>query len=175
MSSRASLAFIMTKTRFVFSTFLLFVSMWWGWTVLVDFFIIRTVFANIDSFFQAGNIGIAVFSKLNNLEVIVSTILVALLSFQMTKNKKILPMLIMSLIAWAVVMTYFTYLTPKIVELTDLWKQTDLMGISAVAGIPDIQQEHQFFHRLYIGLDSFKLLILSDMILFGIWKDEQWA
>ena len=149
--------------------------MWWGWTVLVDFFIIRTVFANLDSFFQAGNIGIAVFSKLNNLEVIVSTILVALLSFQMTKNKKILPMLIMSLIAWAVVMTYFTYLTPKIVELTDLWKQTDLMGISAVAGIPDIQQEHQFFHRLYIGLDSFKLLILSAMILFGIWKDEQWA
>ena len=148
--------------------------MWWGWTVLVDFFIIRTVFANIDNFFQAGNLGIAVFSKLNNLEVIVSSALVGVLSFQMTKNKKILPLLIMSVVAWIVAMTYFTYLTPKIIELTELWKKTDLMGLTAVAGIADVQQEHQFFHRLYIGIDTFKLVLLTVMIFFGAFKEEQW-
>lgn len=148
--------------------------MWWGWTVLVDFFIIRTVFANIDNFFQAGNLGIAVFSKLNNLEVIVSSALVGVLSFQMTKNKKILPLLMMSVVAWIVAMTYFTYLTPKIIELTELWKKTDLMGITAVAGIPDVQQEHQFFHKLYIGIDTFKLVLLTVMMFIGAFKEEQW-
>jgi len=165
----------MTKNRFVFSTFLLIVSMWWGWTVLVDMFIIRTVFATIDNFFQAGDLGIAVFSKLNNLEVIVSTALVAVLSFQFTKNKKVLPLLVMSIVAWIVAMTYFAYLTPKLVELTELWKKTDLMGLAGAAGIPDIQQEHQFYHRLYIGMDSFKLVLLTVMILYGSFKQDKWT
>ena len=165
----------MTNNRIVFSTFLLIVSMWWGWTVLVDMFIIRTVFATIDNFFQAGDLGIAVFSKLNNLEVIVSTALVALLSFQFTKNKRVLPLLVMSVIAWIIAMTYFAYLTPKLVYLTDLWKKTDLMGITAVAGIPDIQQEHQFYHKLYIGIDGFKLLLLTVMIFYGTFKQDKWT
>lgn len=164
----------MTKNRFVFSTFLLIVSMWWGWTVLVDFFIIRTVFANIDNFFQAGDLGIAVFSKLNNLEVIVSSALVGVLSYQITKNKKVLPLLMMSVVAWIIAMTYFAYLTPKLVYLTDLWKNSDLMGTVGASGISDIQQEHQFYHRLYIGIDTFKLLLLSVMILFGSFKQEKW-
>lgn len=164
----------MTKNRFVFSTFLLIVSMWWGWTVLVDFFVIRTVFANIDNFFQAGNLGITVFSKLNNLEVIVSSALVGVLSFQMTKNKKVLPLLMMSIVAWIIAMTYFAYLTPKIAYLTDLWAQSDATGSVAAGSIPDIQQEHQFYHRLYIGIDTFKLLLLSVMILFGSFKQEKW-
>lgn len=165
----------MTKNRFVFSTFLLIVSMWWGWTLLVDMFIIRTVFATIDNFFQAGDLGIAVFSKLNNLEVIVSTALVAVLSYQFTKNKKVIPLLIMSVVAWIVAMTYFAFLTPKLVYLTDLWKKTDLMGLTGVAGIPDIQQEHQFYHHLYIGVDSFKLVLLSVMILYGSFKQDKWT
>jgi len=149
--------------------------MWWGWTVLVDFFVIRTVFATIDSFFQAGDLGIAVFSKLNNLEVIVSTALVAILSFQFTKNKKVLPLLMMSVLGWIVAMTYFAYLTPKLLALTELWKKTDLMGITGVAGIPDIQQEHQYFHRLYIGIDTFKLVLLTVMILYGSFKQDNWT
>lgn len=165
----------MTKNRFVFSTFLLIVSMWWGWTFLVDMFVIRTVFATIDNFFQAGDLGIAVFLKLNNLEVIVSTALVAVLSFQFTKNKKVLPLLVMSVVAWIIAMTYFSYLTPKLVTLTELWKKTDLMGAAGVAGIPDIQQEHQYFHRLYIGMDSFKLVLLTVMILYGTFKQDKWT
>jgi len=138
-------------------------------------FIIRTVFATIDNFFQAGDLGIAVFSKLNNLEVIVSSALVAVLSFQFTKNKKVLPLLVMSIVAWVMAMTYFAYLTPKLVHLTELWKKTDLMGLAGAAGIPDIQQEHQYYHRLYIGMDSFKLVLLTVMILYGSFKQDKWT
>ena len=149
--------------------------MWWGWTVLVDMFIIRTVFRTIDNFFEAGDLGIAVFSKLNNLELLVSTFLVALLAFQVSKNKKAMPYLIMSIIAWIVAMTYFSYLTPKLVELTELWKKTDHMGVAGTSNIPDIQQAHQYYHNFYIGLDAFKLILLSFMIFLGVWKQERWT
>lgn len=165
----------MTKNRFLFSSFLVCVSLWWGWTFLVDMFVIRTVFATVDNFFLAGDLGIAVFSKLNNLEIIVSSALVGLLAFQLTKNKKVLPLLLLSIGGWLIAMTYFSFLTPKLISLTELWKKTDLMGITAVAGIPDIQQEHQFYHNLYIGIDVAKLILLSAMMFIGIYKEGQWT
>jgi hypothetical protein len=70
-------------------------------------------------------------------------------------------------------MTYFSFLTPKIIELTDLWRKADLMGTVAVHGIPDIQLEHQYFHNFYIGIDAFKLLLLTAMPVIGIWKQEK--
>lgn len=163
----------MIKKNYLFSFFLILLSLWWGWTVLVDMVIIRTVFTIVDNFFLAGDLGITVFSKLNNLELIVSSLLVAILSLQVRKNKKVLPLLVLSIITWIIAMTYFSYLTPKIVTLTELWKKTDLMGINSVAGIPDVQQEHQLYHNLYIGLDVAKLILLSLMMGLGIWKQEK--
>ena len=165
----------MTKKRVVYSLFLITVSLWWGWTILVDIFIIPTVFKTIDQFFQAGDLGIAVFSKLNNLEVVLGSILVGLFSYQVTKNKKALPLLVLSMVVWLIAMTYFSFLTPKLIELTELWKRTDLMGITGVAGIPDVQQAHQHYHNLYIGLDVIKLLLLSAMLLIGVIKEEKWT
>lgn len=164
----------MTIRRFIYAKFLVLTSLWWGWTVLVDIFIIPTVFRTIDNFFKAGDLGIAVFSKLNNLEVLVGSVLVAILAYQVTKNRKALPLLVMSIVTWLIAMTYFAYLTPKLIALTDLWKTTDLMGITGVAGIPDIQQAHQFYHKLYIGTDVFKLVLLTVMLGYGILKEEKW-
>jgi hypothetical protein len=159
--------------RYLFPIFLVLTSMWLGWSILVDFFVIPTVFATMDSFFQAGDLGIALFLKLNKLEVIFSTILVSLFSFHFVKNKKGLPLLMMTIVAWVIALTYFSFLTPKLVTLTDLWKKTDLMGLTGVAGIKDIQQEHQFYHNLYIGIDTLKIFLLSGMIVFGSLKQEQ--
>lgn len=166
---------IMTKNRTIYSLFLICVSLWWGWTVLVDMFIIPTVFKIVDQFFQAGDLGIAVFSKLNNLEVVLASILVGLFSYQITKNKKALTLLVLSILVWLIAMTYFSFLTPKLIELTELWKKTDLMGLTGVAGIPDVQQAHQYYHNLYIGLDVVKLLLLSAMLLIGVIKEEKWT
>jgi hypothetical protein len=83
-------------------------------------------------------------------------------------------MLVLSSLLWVIAMTYFTFLTPKIAELSGLWKKTDLMGITGVAGIPDIQQAHQFYHNLYIAIDSTKLLLLTTMMILGVVKEEKW-
>lgn len=165
----------MTRNLKAYSFFLILTSAWISWTILVDFFVIRTVFGIISNFFEAGDLGVAVFSKLNNLELIVGSALMTLTGHQTLKNRKSLKLFILSLLCWSVAMFYFTYLTPKLIGLTDLWKLADSKGIVSINGISDIQQEHQHFHRIYIGLDSFKLMALSCLLFLGVWKNEEWS
>lgn len=139
---------------------LILVSIWWGWTVIIDFAVVPTVFSTINDFFNAGELGIALFSKLNIFEVILSSALIVTSACYLKTEKKKLP-LILSVVSFAIVMFYFSYLTPKIVYLTDLWKQASATNQIGIAGIADIQQEHQFFHRIYVGVDTVKLLNLT--------------
>jgi hypothetical protein len=156
-----------------FALFIILTSVWWAWTFLVDFFVIRTVFKIVDSFWTAGRLGMTLFTKLNLLELIVSTALITLLALHVRQKKESTPIFIASFLTWLIAVTYFTYLTPKLTHLTELWQQADLMGLTAVKGIPDIQQEHQFFHNLYIGIDSVKFLLLTIMLGFGVWRREK--
>ncbi|HXH76417.1 MAG TPA: DUF4149 domain-containing protein [Bacteriovoracaceae bacterium] len=149
-------------------------SIWLGWTVLVDFFIVPVVFQKIGDFFMAGFLGIEVFSKLNNLEVLVASALVALTALSVKRGKSAIVAFVLSLILWFVAMFYFSYLTPKIISLTEQWKRADLMGLTGLSGIPDLQQEHQYYHRMYIAIDSVKLGLLSILIGFGIWRGDEW-
>jgi hypothetical protein len=151
---------------------LVLASSWLGWTVLVDFFIIPTVFATVHDFFLAGELGIAVFSKLNRLEIIVATILMSLFAIEVHQTHRQKIGFFLSILSWIIVMFYFTYLTDKIIELTVLWKKVDAEGGLGIAGIIDVQQEHQFFHRMYVGLDSLKLLILSFIIAIDVFKKD---
>ncbi len=166
---------VMKRNLIPYSVFIALVSAWLGWTVLVDFFVIRTVFGTITNFFEAGDLGIALFSKLNNLELVVASALLAMLSFQTKKNRNSLKLLIPIMISWIIVMMYFTWLTPKIMTLTELWKAAESSGAIGISGVPDIQQEHQYYHRIYVGLDSLKLFLLASLLSLGIWKSEEWS
>lgn len=143
--------------------------------MLIDFFVIPTVFRTLRNFFEAGDLGVIVFSKLNNLELILATVLVAMVAYLCSKNKKLLPLLLGTILLWIIAMTYFSFLSPKITELTELWKKADAMGSLAIAGYTDIQQEHQFYHKLYIAIDTVKLLLITALISLGIFKQEKWA
>ncbi len=143
---------------------LILVSIWWGWTALIDFAVVPTVFNVVTDFFNAGELGIALFSKLNIFEVLVSSLLIVISIFNLKKEGRGKIPLLLACGAWIIVMFYFSYLTPKIIKLTGLWKEAEVVNKIGIAGINDIQQEHQFYHRMYVGLDSLKLLILSFMI-----------
>ena len=75
--------------------------------------------------------------------------------------------------AFFIVMVYFSFLTEKIVTLTELWKKADQSGKIGIVGIVDVQQEHQFYHRIYVGLDSLKLLFLSFIIGISIFRKDR--
>jgi len=162
----------MTNKRFVYSLFIALTSVWLGWTVLVDFFIVPTVFQKVSSFFEAGELGIATFSKLNNLELIVASMLVVITG-HLALKKRTFPLFSMAVILWIIVMFYFIYLTPKIAHLTLIWRESEKLGLSGIGGISDIQQEHQFYHKLYIYIDSLKILILSCLLTYGTFKDTK--
>lgn len=151
---------------------LVLVSIWLGWTALVDFVVVPTAFQIIDSFFNAGELGIALFSKLNLLEVILSSLLIVVLALNYKKNGRGKIQLVLACGAWIIVMFYFAYLTSKITLLTDLWKKAEITNKMGIADIIDIQQEHKFYHRMYVGLDSLKLLILSFIMGISFFRKE---
>jgi len=156
----------MTNSRL--KSFIVFsFSIWWGWTVLTDFFVVPSVFRNIPDFFQAGDLGITLFKKLNYLEFPLSILILALGFRKFPK-----PLVIISAVLVLITATYLFYLTPQIELLTELWKEADRAGVSAVNGIADIQQEHQKFHRLYVSIDSVKLLLLTSVLGYLIFKRE---
>ncbi|MFL5785100.1 MAG: DUF4149 domain-containing protein [Bacteriovoracaceae bacterium] len=159
----------MNKRRLLYSGLLVLISFWLGWTALVDFIVVPGVFGHINNFFEAGDLGIHLFTKLNNLELILASAMIIILVLMSRKNKKSLPLLVGSVLAFAITLTYFTWLIPKISDLTEFWKLSE-----AGKSIPinDIQQVHQHYHRMYIVLDSVKMLLLSLMMGVTIFKEE---
>jgi hypothetical protein len=140
-----------------------------GWTVLVDFVVVPAVFRNIEKFFEAGDLGIYLFTELNYLEVVVASAVVMVMVFIFRRNRKALPLFISSLLVMAIAFTYFTWLIPKIDYLTHLWKLSET-GHTII--VSDIQLEHQFYHRVYVILDTVKVLILLFMMVSAVGKEE---
>jgi hypothetical protein len=143
-------------------------SIWWGWTVLTDFFIVPSVFKMVPDFFTAGELGMTLFRKLNLLELVLAIFILAL--SLMPKRSKFL--ISLSPLLLIIASVYFFYLTPKIQTLTDWWKEAESLGVSSLHGIADIQQEHQKFHKLYVSIDAVKLLLLTSGLGFLIFKHE---
>ena len=151
---------------------LILVSIWWGWTALIDFAVVPTLFRVVNDFFNAGELGIAVFSKLNVLEAIVSSLLIFIITLNLKKEGRGKIQFLLAIGAWFIVVFYIVYLTPKLTVLTSLWKEAELTNQIGIAGINDIQQEHQSYHRMYVGLDSLKFLILSFLLGLNLFKAE---
>jgi hypothetical protein len=149
------------------------VSIWWGWTVIIDFAVVPMVFRIINDFFNAGELGVALFSKLNIFELIASSLLLIIASSSVLIYKKEKTTFALILSAWIITLIYFFYLTPKLLMLTELWKKADSANQIGISGISDIQQEHQFFHKIYVTIDSLKLFILSIILGLQLFKREK--
>ena len=166
----------MTKRNWSYSLILILISVWLGWTVIVDFFVVPTVFRTIDDFFKAGELGMSLFSQLNKLELLVSSLIIVLSVMQVRRNPASKPLIFFAFTSWAIVMFYFSFLTPKIISLTELWMASDSETMKMGSGLKmDIQQEHQFYHELYRKLDAFKLILLTVFLAMSVKKSDKWA
>jgi hypothetical protein len=160
----------MKNSKSLFAAFIALTSSWLAMSILVDFFVVPTVFRNIDDFFLAGDLGIALFGKFNQVEVILASTLISI-----TALRARLSHLFISIGLWIIAMTYFLYLSPMIQTLTELWKKADEMGLVAIAGIADIQLEHQRYHKAYIFIDTIKMGLLLFLLGLGIYKEKRWS
>lgn len=115
---------------------------WFSMTCLLDFMVVPSLFRNISNFFEAGKLGIKLFSAFNYVEVIFSIIILITLFKRGSLKKYILAF---SLLGFSLL--YFFYLTPSITKWAALWE----------AHTPTTS----FHHQLYRNLEVFKLIILG--------------
>jgi hypothetical protein len=151
---------------------LVLISFWLGGTALIDFAVVPTVFRTINDFFNAGELGIALFGKFNSIELLIASTLFLLSLKTFQRSKRNIIQLSLVVLALAIVLIYFSYLTPKLTSLTELWKKADALNSVSISGISDIQQEHQFYHRIYVMIDTVKLIILSTLLVLSLTNKE---
>jgi hypothetical protein len=152
---------------------LVLLGLWLGWTLLIDFVVVPTAFRNLRDFFEAGRLGVLLFTKLNSLELSVASLIVSLTALGTLTQPRRLAMLALAILSWSIILIYLVWLTPKLSELTVLWQQAELNGVSGSGNIPDLQQEHQLYHRIYVGLDTVKLVLLASLIGLGMRMEQE--
>ncbi len=140
-------------------------------SVVADFLIAPSIFAVIENFFNAGDLALLIFSKVTFIEAILASIFLALMITFHHKNKQAFA-LTLTVLCWVIAVFYVSYLIPKILNVTEVWKKAEEMGVVGIGDIKDAQQEHQFFHRIYIVLDSIKLIFLSTLIGLTVYRSQ---
>jgi len=134
-------------------------SMWFGMTAAVDFVAVPLVFTTLTSLEQAGQLGIAVFSRFNTIELLLGTIMLALsmlLFFKEKNGKWSITWVLLSVLVASLAITYSFYLSPMIGFLGREMHQFPLESEPYLK----VYEQHQFFHKLYVKLDSVKLISL---------------
>lgn len=160
--------------RSFYPLFLILVSAWLAGTALVDFLVVPTLFHNHSHFFEAGTIGILLFTKFNYIEIVVASVMVGMLALRLKERNPLhLGFFFIAVVLWLIIMSYFVYLIPKISHLTELWRKAESLGAISMNGIRDVQQEHQFYHGIYVGMDTVKLIVLIFLLGVGILKREK--
>ncbi len=162
----------MLNTKYQYPLFLVTIASWWSLTAFADLMMAPSIFRVVENFFNAGDLAMSLFTRFNNLEIVISTAFLILCAL-IYRRRGTKVVLILGIISWAIALFYFIYLIPKIVDLTELWKKAESMGVVGIENIEDVQKEHQLFHRIYIIVDSIKLLILSFLLSVGIFSQER--
>lgn len=152
---------------------LILTSVWLAWTVLVDFFVVPSVFQNIPEVFMAGNLGVVLFGKLNHLEFPIASIIFALACWHSRKTGTLKLVILTSFVTLGIATIYLFSLTPKLASLTAAWEYAEKVGTLGPHG-EDVQQLHQNYHRTYVALDSVKLLLLLiQMTVLGVFLSRR--
>lgn len=143
-----------------------FIFSWIILTVAVDFIAIPTVFRTLKDPNLGGAIGINLFPKVNWVEIILAVSLCSAIFFSVNIKQRILDRLalIVGIFLFLLTVLYLAYLSPEIKRLT--------LEIANNKGnltlLPTLNIEHQFFHHLYIKLESVKLFLLFGLMAWSL-------
>jgi hypothetical protein len=149
--------------------FFFFLGSWLISTIFIDFFAVMAVFKNVSNIFEAGTVGMYVFSSFNKFEIIFGIFLL-LISFTnpLTNLKMKNTMIIISAILLSFALYYNFFLSPKITTLTHSMHDIGMGN----KGYDEIERMHGIFHKRYVSMDSIKLLLLLALLCLGIGKGK---
>ena len=149
--------------------FFFFLGSWLISTIFIEFFAVMAVFKNVSNIFEAGKVGMYVFSSFNKFEILFGFFLLLISFKNPMENIKIKNTMIgLSLILLGFALYYNFSLSPKITSLT--YSMHDI-GISN-KGYEEAEKLHEVFHKRYVFMDSIKLFLLLTLLCLGIGKGK---
>lgn len=132
---------------------LLMAAIWMSATALVDFLIVPTLFRSLDDVMSAGIIGVKLFTIFNYLELVFGFAMIVGIwkSFKYFNHRSLAwANLSNAILLFVIALFYTSFLTPELTQLTYQIKS---------GGDSHIMASHDFFHKLYVKIDSIKLLL----------------
>ncbi len=131
---------------------------WFTATVFIDFFAVPEVFRQVSSRNEAAALGIAIFTKFNYIELIVSILMIITSGLLLFKEKISKALLILSALLIIFPGAYAFKLSPEIKKYNGL-KVEDPYS-------EQIQTQLDFYHHIYVKADSAKLLLLLGVVIY---------
>ncbi len=163
----------MTKTDHLLLKFLLiFLGGWFFTTCVVDFVAVPNVFRTVTNLKEAGNVGIKVFTTYNKLELIFALGVCGFFWKLPVHNKNILWVSRgLSVVLIGLVAFYMLHLNPNIIKFAG---QMHEIGIGN-EGYEAVEEQHRFYHHLYVKLDGFKLISLLFLQVVSVisWRENE--
>lgn len=135
---------------------LIFLVAWLSTTLMVDFMVIPGAFRVLQDLAQSSRLGLFIFSSYNKVELLLS--LAALVcAGALYKKGRAYALPIITSILLVITLSYLFILTPNIAHLRE---QRLAVQESNPALAQELKKELMFYHRLYVGIDSGKMLLL---------------
>ncbi|MCO4794393.1 MAG: DUF4149 domain-containing protein [Bacteriovoracaceae bacterium] len=130
---------------------------WFFSTIIIDFIAVPNIFRIISNSREAGQVGAKVFTLFNIMELTLAIILSIIFWKIPAEQKKIrwINRFLLSLL-FLLILYYISILNPNIINFAVKMNE---IGVGN-SGYELLEQEHSFYHHLYVKLDSFKLISL---------------
>lgn len=136
---------------------------WFFLTIFVDIFTVPTVFRTVGDVTIAGKVGILVFSKMNQFEILFG-LLTLIGSFFYFRIHHSVKWLVVSVVLFVWSLFYTFYMTPKIADTTYLIHNTQASDPMYIV----LQSTHAYYHTLYRYFDTSKLVVLLVFIVLVV-------
>jgi len=149
-------------TKKYINTLLIIFTSWLATTLIIDFMIIPGAFRLLQDIEKAGQLGLYIFSHYNKIELIMGVIcLIASWKIFKYGRARLLP--ILAIMITLISLSYLFILTPQISMLRE--KHVELLHAHQVLS-QEIKAQLMWYHRIYVGLDTFKILLLGCAMAF---------
>ena len=144
------------------------ISAWLALTLMIDIAVVPTVFRNSSQIFEAGHIGIILFTLLNRLEILFASV-VFLTSFKWARHRLIT---FISAFLVILILCYNFLLTPGITQAAKKM-EAHQAATDFSQGFAKAQDEHRQYHDLYKVLDSTKMFLLLGLLIYAARENKR--
>ena len=162
----------MSKFDYFLVRFLvMFLAAWFFTTIVVDFVAVPNVFRTVTNLEEAGKVGIKVFTTYNFLELSFAFLAGFMFWKLPAQNKTLWIGRVLAVVLIFQVLFYILFLNPNIIEYS---RQMHEIGIGN-EGYEFVEDQHQFYHHLYVRMDGFKLFALLFLQILSLvsWRGRE--